>query len=97
MADGSIYVWFMAIVWPDHNRVPTASIYHWERDAGQRGRHVATVPYDESHSFRSVMEGLGYEVVEGQFEDSVTARGVYIALRREAVPVPVPVRQRVPA
>ena len=46
---------------------------------------MATAQPDDSQSFRSVMERLGYEVVEGQLKDSVTARGVHIALRREFV------------
>lgn len=33
------------------------------------------------------MASLGYEVVEGQLAESVTAEGVRIALRRELVPV----------
>ena len=68
--------------------------FRWERDAGKLGTHVATAQFDDSQSFRSVMERLGYEVVEGQLKDSVTARGVHIALRREFVTVRVPARER---
>jgi hypothetical protein len=94
MADGPIYDWFLAVVWADADGVPTAKIFHWDRGAGKVGRQVATAQFEESQSFRSVMERGGYEVVEGQVRDSVTARGVRIALRREFVTVPVPARQR---
>lgn len=94
MAHDPIYAWFVAVVWPDANGVPTASIFRWERDAGKFGSHVETAHFDDSQSFRSVMERLGYEVVEGQITDSVTARGVNIALRKELVPVRVPARER---
>jgi hypothetical protein len=94
MAQDRIYAWFVAVVWPDADGVPTASNFRWERDAGKLGTHVATAQFDDSQSFRSVMERLGYEVVEGQLKDSVTARGVHIALRREFVTVRVPARER---
>ncbi|MGH3766912.1 MAG: hypothetical protein ACRDS0_26930 [Pseudonocardiaceae bacterium] len=87
MAGGPPYAWFIANVWPDEKGYPTARIFKWDREAGKVGAHVKTVHFGSSQGFREVMESLGYEVVEGQLTESVTAEGVRIALRRELVPV----------
>lgn len=83
------YAWFIARVWPDDKGFPAARIFEWDRAAGVAGKHVRTAHFGHSRGFREVMESLGYEVVEGQLAESVTADGVWIALRRELVPVHV--------
>jgi hypothetical protein len=93
MAGASQYAWFIANVWPDEKGHPAAMIFEWDRGAGKLGAHVRTAHFDSARGFREVMESLGYEVVEGQLAESVTAEGVRIALRQELVPVYVPAAQ----
>jgi hypothetical protein len=82
------YAWYLALVWPDAEGVPTAVIRDWDPGTKQLGRIVETVHFSENKSFQRVIEDLDYELSPTQMP-AVTAKGVYVVLRRETVPVTV--------
>jgi hypothetical protein len=81
------YSWYAALIWPDTDGVPTAVIRDWDPNTQNLGSTVATVHFSDDKPFRQVMEDLYYEIAPRT--PAVTAKGVYVILRRETVPVTV--------
>jgi hypothetical protein len=89
------YGWYVAVIWPDADGVPTAVIYDWDRDTGKVGERVAAFHFKDraGQTFDEVLERMYYEVHDRQ-RPGVSAKGVSVIVRRETVPVPVPARAR---
>jgi hypothetical protein len=89
------YAWYLGLIWPDANGLPTAQIYDWDRGTGKVGARVAAFHYSDKagDTFNDVIRRLYYEVDDCQ-RPGVSAGGVGVVLRRETVPVTVPATAR---
>jgi hypothetical protein len=93
------YAWYVAVIWPDADGVPTAVIYDWDYDSdrgtGKFGERVAAFHFKDraGQTFDEVLARMYYEVDDRQ-RPGVSAEGVSVLVRREMVPVPVPATAR---
>ena len=90
------YAWYVAVIWPDAEGVPTAKIFDWgDPRTNNIGPLVATVQFsnDPGDTFEDVIGRLYYEI-DDKHRPAVFATGVTIKLRRETSPVTVPATTR---